>query len=160
MHTWAVLAAKEAAIASGLGAGIVPAVGAGSLDGFALGALMSGTCILMLTSPRRGRRHGLAAAREQHHPVMAEAPGDVAAGHQAPVTAPAPPPDENGAEAEDREDLAGGYRSRHSLADQGGGSKRSGTRRNPPRHAAPPASFSGRMTGRTAVRALAGGARS
>jgi hypothetical protein len=164
MHTWAVLAAKEAAIASGLGAGIVPAVGAGSLDGFALGALISGTCILMLTSPRRGRRRGLAAARGRalaaaREPAGPEAAGDVAAGYPAPVTVPAPP-DENGAEAEDREDVAGGgYRSRHSLADQGVSSNRSGARRNSPRHAAPPASFSSRMTGRTAVRALAGGAR-
>jgi len=205
MNTWAVLAAKEAAVASGLGAGIVPAVGAGSLDGFALGALMSGTCILMLTSPRRGRRRGLAAAasgralaaaRERHQPAMPEPAGpepavpdavlpraagpeavpgavlphaagpeaarDVTAGYRAPITVPAPQPDENGAEAEDREEVAGGggYRSRHRLADQGVSSRRSGTRRNSPRHAAPPASFSSRMTGRIAGRALAGGARS
>ena len=67
MFTWAVLAAKEGAIASGLGAAIVPVVGAGSLGGFAIGALMSGTCILMLTSPRRGRGRGLASAVRSRH---------------------------------------------------------------------------------------------
>lgn len=56
MNTWAVLAAKEAAVATGLGTGAVPALGAGSLDGFAVGALMTGACFLVLSGPRRSRR--------------------------------------------------------------------------------------------------------
>jgi hypothetical protein len=151
MNTWAVLAAKEAAISSGLGAGIVPAIGASSLDGFAIGALMSGTCILMLTSPRRGRRHDLAASSELE-----------AADDRVEIAVPSPEPDESDSATRQRRDVAedGGYRSRHRLPDQGLGPRQPGSRRSSPRHAAPPASFSSRMTGRIAVRALVGGARS
>src|ERR1700735_3580639 len=61
MNTWAVLAAKQAIIASGLGAGVVPAAGSGSVDGFAIGAGISGTCMFMLASAR-GRRPAAARA--------------------------------------------------------------------------------------------------
>src|ERR1039458_6605955 len=56
MHMWAAWAAKEAAVATGLGGGVVPALGARSLDGFAVGALMAGACFLALTGSRRSRR--------------------------------------------------------------------------------------------------------
>jgi hypothetical protein len=56
MHTWAIWAAKEAAVASGLGAGLAPAIGVGPLDGFAVGVLASGACYLAVTFPRRARR--------------------------------------------------------------------------------------------------------
>src|SRR5260221_13831488 len=40
-------------------AGVAPAIGTGSLDGFAIGALMSGACVLGITAPRRAQaRHG------------------------------------------------------------------------------------------------------
>ncbi|MGO8883000.1 MAG: hypothetical protein ACLQI7_04710 [Streptosporangiaceae bacterium] len=63
MSTWAVWAAKEAAVATGLGAGVLPAVGAASLDAFAAGALLTGACFVAFTFPRRSkrsRRHVLA----------------------------------------------------------------------------------------------------
>ena len=44
MSTWVVLAAKQAAIATGFGTGLVPAIGTGSLDGFVVGAAMTGAC--------------------------------------------------------------------------------------------------------------------
>jgi hypothetical protein len=56
MSTWAVLAAKQAAIATGFGAGLVPAIGTGSLDGFVIGAAMTGACFTALTAPGRARR--------------------------------------------------------------------------------------------------------
>lgn len=37
-------------------ASAAPAIGTGSLDGFAIGALMSGACALAITAPRRARR--------------------------------------------------------------------------------------------------------
>jgi hypothetical protein len=43
--------------------GISPVIGAGSLDGFAIGAMMSGTFFLAITAPRRAQRRQLAAAR-------------------------------------------------------------------------------------------------
>lgn len=36
--------------------GVAPLIGAGSLDGFAIGALASGTCFLAITALRRGRK--------------------------------------------------------------------------------------------------------
>ena len=63
MSTWAVLAAKQAAITTGFGAGLVPAIGTGSLDGFVIGAAITGACFTALTAPGRARRRaGLTAA--------------------------------------------------------------------------------------------------
>jgi hypothetical protein len=189
MYTWAVLAAKEAAVPSGLGAGIVPAVGAGSLDGFAIGALVSGTCIFMLTSPRHGRRRGPDLAGRGRGPdsagsrrsvasaargrdsesvargrVLAAAHGSDTDGtdDEPQIAGEAQVPAETGQATGERQDLSGngGYRSRHRLPDQNESPKRPGPRRSTPRHAAPSASFSARMTGRIGFRALASGVRS
>jgi hypothetical protein len=63
MSTWAVLAAKQAAIAIGFGAVLVPAIWTGSLDWYVIGAAMTGACFTALTAPRRARRRaGLTAA--------------------------------------------------------------------------------------------------
>jgi hypothetical protein len=62
MSTWAVLAAKQAVIATGFGAGLVPAIGTGSLDGFVIGAAMTGACFTALTAPGRARRRAAAMA--------------------------------------------------------------------------------------------------
>ncbi len=43
--------------------GVTPWFGAGSLDGFAFGALMSGACLLAIAVPRRARKRQAAAAR-------------------------------------------------------------------------------------------------
>jgi hypothetical protein len=61
MSTWAVLAAKQAAIATGIGAGLVPAIGTGSLDGFVIGAAMTGACFTALTAPGRAKRRAATA---------------------------------------------------------------------------------------------------
>jgi hypothetical protein len=177
MNTWAVLAAKQAAVASGLGAGIVPVFAASSLEGFATGALMSGTCILLLTSPRRNRRRNLSAAAGGRQPgrgggrVLTAARGrdEVAArtlaqvaGEDEPRIAVSPQAlDDAGTADGERQDRPepDGYRSRHRLSDQDGGPRRAGTRRSTPRHAAPPASFGSWMTSRVAVLALASGLR-
>jgi hypothetical protein len=62
MGTWAVLAAKPAANATGFGAGLVPAIGTGSLDGFVIGAALTGACFITLTAPGRARRRTAQAA--------------------------------------------------------------------------------------------------
>jgi hypothetical protein len=41
--------------------GLLPVIGTGSLEGFALGVLASGACFLALTAPRRSRGRGAAA---------------------------------------------------------------------------------------------------
>ena len=60
MNTWPVLAAQHAVLASGLSAGALPV--AGPIGGFAIGALLSGGCVYLLTGPHRGQRRILAAA--------------------------------------------------------------------------------------------------
>src|SRR5260370_7280443 len=44
-------------------AGVAPAIGTGSLDGFAIGALMSGACVLGITAPRRAQARHVPRAR-------------------------------------------------------------------------------------------------
>jgi hypothetical protein len=182
MNTWAVLAAKLAAVASGVGAGgIIPVFGAGSLEGFTIGALMSGTCILVFTSPRRNRRRNPAAAaggrrlaaaggRDQARGLDQAGGLDQAArgldqpgaGDEPQIATQPQAPDDTRTTGRERQDRLepDGYRSRHRLSDQDASPRRAGTRRSTPRHAAPPASFGGRMTSRVAVLALASGARS
>ena len=55
MTTWAALAAKQAALATGLNTNIVPTLGARAIDGFAIGALMTAACFIAVTAPRRSR---------------------------------------------------------------------------------------------------------
>ena len=62
MSTWAVLAAKQAAIATGFGAGLVPAIGTGPLDGFVIGAAITGACFTALTASGRARRRAALTA--------------------------------------------------------------------------------------------------
>jgi len=50
------LIAVQEAVASGLGTGLVPALGAGTLDGFAAGLLLSGAIFLVLMAQRNGTR--------------------------------------------------------------------------------------------------------
>ena len=161
MNTWAVLAAKLAAVASGLGAGIIPVFGAGSVEGFAIGALMSGTCILVITSPRRNRRRNTAVAAGGRRLAAARGLDQPGAGDEPQIAAQPQAPDDTGTAGRERQDRLepDGYRSRHRSSDQDASPRRAGTRRSTPRHAAPPASFGSRMTSRVAVLALASGVR-
>ncbi len=70
MQTWASLAAKHATITSGIGLGGIPAMGWGSLDGVAVGALLAGVGFAVLNSPRRAQSCPLP-------PMMSERPGQV-----------------------------------------------------------------------------------
>lgn len=78
MSTWAVLAAKQVAIATGFGAGLVPVIGTGSLDGFVIGAAMSGACFTALR--RAKRRATTAATAVAGGTAAAAAPATAAAG--------------------------------------------------------------------------------
>ena len=79
MSTWVVLAAKQAAIATGFGAGLVPAIGTGSLDGFVIGAAITGACFTALTAPGRARRRAGLTAAAAGLPDAAAAAGMTAA---------------------------------------------------------------------------------
>jgi len=55
MQTWATLAVKHATLTSGIGLGVIPAVGWDSLDGVAVGALLAGVGFAVLNSPQRAQ---------------------------------------------------------------------------------------------------------
>ena len=58
MNTPVIWAASKAAEASGLGFRVSRTVRTVLLDGFAIGALISGVCLLMMTNQRRAARPG------------------------------------------------------------------------------------------------------
>ena len=172
MSTWAMLAAKQAAIVTGFGTGVVPAIGTGSVDGFVIGALLSGACVTMVTAPGRARRRAAVASDAARVPsadrrryFLAAEKFEPDRGRQVPVPEHRPDQDQGDARpdggaadwAQDGQG-AGGYRSRHRL---GEGSPirqpRQESRRSAPRHAAPPAGFTSRMSGLFAGRGRSAG---
>jgi len=66
MNILALCGASKGALVPSLAIGVPAGMRADGLDGFAIGALMSGACFLMATSPRRPRRgRPLCARRER-----------------------------------------------------------------------------------------------
>ena len=160
MNGLAALAAKEAAIASGVGASLLPGIAPSAIDGFAVGTLLSGLCFLMVMTPKRGLRRGRLAARVGLFGSAAPAePGyahgvtlsDPFADESAEVVVPlgSPLADEASLDAK-----AGAHRSKHRLADQDG-DRRSEARRLPGRHAAPSVSLTSKMASRFAFHPIA-----
>jgi hypothetical protein len=85
MSTWAAVAARDAALTSSTGTGLLHGVTPGAIDGFAIGALLTGVCFLVLVAPRMLRRsqlrarHGMWAAGMRHARVRGDyfaSPGD------------------------------------------------------------------------------------
>ena len=71
MNGIAVMAAKEAAVVSGFGSGLLAP---SAVDGFAVGTLLSGVCLLMAIGPRRRLTPGASGApgaRSAPYPVFA-----------------------------------------------------------------------------------------
>jgi hypothetical protein len=56
MSAWVAIAAKEAATTTSQGSGILHGISSGALDGFAVGALLTGLCFLMIVAPRSLQR--------------------------------------------------------------------------------------------------------
>ena len=81
MNTLGLWAMNKAALASGLAIGVSPAVRVSLLDGFAIGALICGACLLVATSPRRPWRSLLSRPERT---VMA------AGAHRSPAREPRP----------------------------------------------------------------------
>jgi hypothetical protein len=58
MSGFTALAVKPAALASGLGTTLLPSIGRGAVQGFAVGTMLSAVCFLAVMTPRRhSRRH-------------------------------------------------------------------------------------------------------
>src|SRR5258708_12530531 len=116
-------------------AGVAPAIGTGYLDGFAIGALMSGACVLGITAPRRAQARHVPRARAGavvaersgwlcEHVMAAEVAGTgvsaeaFGAGAERLARPEEPGALGDGRSAAGREGRAGGrYRSRHRLGD-------------------------------------------
>jgi hypothetical protein len=73
MNTWAAIAAKPAAVATGLGAGLLPAVAPSAIDGFAVGTLLSGACFLLVSKPGRALRRPRLSAGQAAEPARNDA---------------------------------------------------------------------------------------
>src|SRR5258708_24501662 len=116
-------------------AGVAPAIGTGYLDGFAIGALMAGACVLGITAPRRAQARHVPRARAGavvaersgwlcEHVMAAEVAGTgvsaeaFGAGAERLARPEGPGALGDGRSAAGREGRAGGrYRSRHRLGD-------------------------------------------
>ena len=84
MNGLAALAVKEAAAASGHGSSLLPAIAPSALDGFAVGALVSALCVLLVMVPRH-------IARRSRYSALSAAPTPLTA----PVAASSPFADES-----------------------------------------------------------------
>jgi hypothetical protein len=84
MNGLAALAVKEAAVASGHGSSFLPAIAPSALDGFAVGALVSALCVLLVMVPRH-------IARRSRYSALSAAPTPLTA----PVAASSPFADES-----------------------------------------------------------------
>lgn len=137
MNVLGLWAANKAALAAGFAINASPAVRVSPLDGFAIGSLLCGACILVATSPRRpwrsllSRRERTAVAAGAHR----SGPGEPRTGR----------PRAEARRVAPRAEACRVVRP----AD---------THRAAPRHAAPPAGLAGRMTGLLSSRAMAGSA--
>jgi hypothetical protein len=118
------LIAVQEAVASGLGTGLLPAIGTGTLDGFAAGMLLSGAVFLVLMASR----HGTLRPRR-------------AFGSRLRIGRP-------------RRSGREGYQSKHRLAEPEEGSAWPESRRGAPRHAAPSSALVSRLAFLTSARAL------
>jgi hypothetical protein len=61
MSAWAAIAAKDAAVTTSLGNGILHGISPGTLDGFAVGTMLTGLCFLVIVAPRSLSRSRLSA---------------------------------------------------------------------------------------------------
>jgi hypothetical protein len=159
MSTWAVIAAKEAAVASGVSAGIIPAIGNSAVDGFAVGTLLSGACFMLVAAQRRTKLQKRYGAGQNAGVLAALPPSPSSIGSFGDESAETLVPGQPGADQEPADLATDGrtsYRSRHRLTDPAAAADRwPDARRGAPKHAAPSISFSDRMASLFTVRQVA-----
>jgi hypothetical protein len=172
---FAVLAAKDVAVASGLGTSVLPTIAPSVIDGFAAGTLLSALCVLLVMAPRRGFRRRRARARSgarttsPRNPMTPELSGDAAAASRrarfAAVAISDPLADESAevvislADRYEWAQLPGransGYATRHELPGSDVPQRRPEVRRGSGRHAAPSAGVGSRVASKLVPHALA-----
>jgi len=170
---FAVLAAKEVAVASGLGTSVLPTIAPSVIDGFAAGTLLSALCVLLVMAPRRGLRRRRARARSgirasmPRKAVTPDLSGNSAAG-RARLAAGAisdPLADESAevvislADTHEWAQLSGrassGNPTRHELPGSDMPQRRPEAKRGSGRHAAPPVGVGTRVASKLVPHALA-----
>ncbi len=161
MSAWTAIAAKDAAVITSLGNGILHGISPGALDGFAVGTMLTGLCFLVIVAQRSLRRSRLSArpgvwpsfirrpriqrdyyaeaADPGAEPLLASSEDDIAAA----------------AGEQDRPEGGRGYRSKHRMTDHEPGERRGEGRRSAPKHAAPSSRFGSRMSGKLTMFPLA-----
>jgi hypothetical protein len=141
--------------------GVLPVIGIGSLEGFALGVLASGACFLALTTSWRprgreaGERYDLSSRPRQDGARVAAAVRE----DPTPAAKPADQPRDSRAGRARTQRKPGGQRAGHppgdpALGSAAGQGKPPGGRRSP-RHAAPSPGLSSKITGLSHTRSLA-----
>lgn len=162
MIGFAALAVKETAVASGLGTGVLPGIAPSAVEGFAVGALLSAVCFLLVAVPRRHlrrRRPQASDVLEANPPVRATVSSKIARYSLAPpaynpldesaeVVMPYPVKNESGQAAETKD---GNQRSKHRLTDADAADSRPDAKRSPGRHAAASARAGSRKTAKLAA---------
>jgi hypothetical protein len=142
----ALVTAKEASVASGL----VPAIGAGTLDGFAVGMLLSGGVLLLIMAQRR-------APRRARWPIGAPSLGRRGTGYRSKHRIAAREEaarEKAGREEAVRDETAWDEVVREETARDAGLPLPDGGRRAP-RHAAPSSALVSRVTGLVPAKVLA-----
>jgi len=171
---FAVLAAKEVAVASGLGTSVLPTIAPSVIDGFAAGTLLSALCVLLVMAPRRGFRRRRTRARSgartssPRNPMTPELSGGSAAPRRARLAAVAisdPLADESAEVVISLADTyewaqlpgraTGGNPTRHELPGSAMPQRRPEAKRGSGRHAAPPVGVGSRVASKLVPHALA-----
>jgi hypothetical protein len=169
MSGLAVLAVKEAAVASGLGTSVLPGIAPSAIDGFAVGTLLSALCILLVMAPRRRSRRSKVSGRDgvwttaPHNPMTPDLSGYAATSAYSVAAAISNPFADESAEvvvslpswAENAQvpDLKNGGKHRSSGSEVP--ERRPEAKRSSGRHAAPPVGAGSRMASKLPLHQLA-----
>ncbi len=147
MNGIAAIAVKEVAVLSGFGSGLLAP---SAVDGFAVGTLLSGVCLLVAIGPgRRLRRARQVRVTQSSRDVAPAKAAAISAGSRYSAAAMFGPLADESAEvvalagtsgrdegAHANDSKYNGYRSKHRLSDHSDANRHPETRRSAPRHAA------------------------
>ncbi len=169
MTGWAALVAKDAAVASGLGSSVLGGIAPSAIDGFAVGTLLCGLCLVLVMAPRRLSRRRKRSTRQSvwttgpHNPMTPDLSSYATAYARAATTPIADPFADESAEIvvylparEENPPLRDPKNTgKHRPAGPDLAEKRPELRRSPGRHAAPPVGVGSRVASKLTLSSLA-----